>query len=71
MKQEEEEAAAAAMLNPDEAPEVKIYTKGRQFFLFFSSKSENLCEKSTQNKKKCFISSSKSESGVLYTDSKW
>ena len=35
MKQEEEEAAAAAMLNPDKAPEVKIYTKGRQFFFVF------------------------------------
>ena len=34
MKQEEEEAAAAAMLNPDKAPEVKIYAKGICCFVF-------------------------------------
>ena len=34
MKLEEEEAAAAAMLNPDKAPEVKIYAKGICCFVF-------------------------------------
>ena len=36
MKQEEEEAAAAAMLNPDKAPEVKIYAKGIVVSFFFN-----------------------------------
>ena len=60
MKQEEEEAAAAAMLNPDKAPEVKMFTKWKQYFLFFSSKSENLCEKNL-HKGKIFVFSSISE----------
>ena len=90
MKQEEEEAAAAAMLNPDKAPEVKIYKEWKYFFCFFFNKWKSLWKIYTKwkyffslQKVKIFvknlhkvkfiyfISFSKSESGVLCTNSKW
>ena len=68
MKQEEEEAAAAAMLNPDKAPEVKIYAKGICCFVFLQQL-KIFVKNLHKVKFICFISSSKSESVVLCTDS--